>query len=366
LSVAPSPLKAWLETHLQAAWLRRGLWAWVMWIPSQFYAALVRLRRWSYKKAFFKSERLPVPVVVVGNWVVGGAGKTPTLLALIELLRQRGYTPGVISRGYGREKLHGAVVDVQADTSASSCGDEPLLIYLRSKVPVVVGCDRIAAGQHLLQQHPEVNVILSDDGLQHWRLQRDVEVLVWDERGVGNGFVLPAGLLREPLPLLGLKAKATMSGLSANPAGHVPQVIYNAARATTPLAGAVVQRRLRGVCSLQDWWAGRSASLAALHALRGRLIWAVAGLARPERFFDMLRAQGLSIHTLVLPDHHPYISCPWPDTASDVVVSEKDAVKLSPTSVLFIKTRVWVAPLDFEIPAQWGDAFIGHLPLLHS
>jgi tetraacyldisaccharide 4'-kinase len=370
LSVTSSPFKAWLHAHLQAAWLRRGLWAWAMWIPSQFYAVLVRVRRWLYQKGFFKAECLPVPVVVVGNWVVGGAGKTPTLLALIELLRKRGYVPGVISRGYGRETSH-QVLNVQPATPATRCGDEPLLIHLRSKVPVVVGRDRLAAGQHLLERHRDVNVILCDDGLQHWRLRRDVEVLVWDERGVGNGFVLPAGLLREPLPLQGLKATAPMSGLCAQPTGaqptaSLPMVIYNATRATTPLEGVVVQRRLRGVSLLQDWWHGGPASLAALHALRGRLVWVAAGLARPERFFDMLRAHGLSIHTLVLPDHYPYTTCPWPDTAGDVVVSEKDAVKLAPASGLFTKARVWVAPLDFELPLEWGDALMRHLPPSHS
>ncbi len=337
-----------------------------MWVPSLLLAVSVRVRRWLYQKGFLESVRLPMPVVVVGNWVVGGAGKTPTVLALIALLQKHGFRPGVISRGYGRDTSQAQVREVKANATAHDCGDEPMLIHLRAKVPVVVGRDRLAAGQYLLQQHPEVNVLVCDDGLQHLRLRRDVEVLVWDERGVGNGWVLPAGPLREPLPLWGLKSKVPKRGIQAGAHGATsgsPLVIYNAMRATTPLQGVVVQRRLRGVCSLTDWWAGHPATIPALHALRGRLVWAVAGLARPERFFEMLRAQGLSIHTLALPDHHPFTACPWPDTVSDVVVSEKDAVKLGlPSSgLIHMKARVWVAPLDFELPPEWGEAFIQHL-----
>jgi tetraacyldisaccharide 4'-kinase len=199
----------------------------------------------------------------------------------------------------------------------------------------------VDAGRQLLARHPEVDVLVSDDGLQHHRLARDVQVLVFDERGAGNGWLLPAGPLREPMP-------------PRLPAHTL--VVYNAPAASTALPGFVAARSLRGVVSLADWWQGRVASRDALIGLRGRPMLAVAGLARPGRFFDMLRAQGLTLSTLALPDHHDYAVTPWPATAPDVVVTEKDAVKLRPGRVG--ATRVWVATLDFSLGAEFDAALM--------
>ena len=310
---------------------------------AALFGALSALRRGLYRVGWLRAHKLAVPVIVVGNLVAGGAGKTPTVMAIVRLLRERGFRPGVVSRGYGRTGAD--LVDVQLDTPAARCGDEPLLLRLRTGVPVMVGRDRVAAGRELLRQHPHLDVVVSDDGLQHWQLARDVQVLVFDERGAGNGWLLPAGLLRERVPL-------------AVPPRTL--VLYNADAASTPLPGELAVRSLAGVVSLVDWWKGQAASRSALEALKGRSIVAAAGLARPQRFFDMLRASGLNIEAMALPDHHGYSELPWPTQTADVVVTEKDAVKLDPARMG--RTRVWVAALDLRTHPSFDAALLALLP----
>lgn len=304
---------------------------------------MVASRRWLYRIGWLRARRVAVPVVVVGNLIAGGAGKTPTVMAVVAALLAQGRHPGVISRGYGRSGDE--LVHVGKDTPPSACGDEPLLLHLRLGVPVAVASDRVAAANALLSRHPAVDVIVGDDGLQHLRLARDVQVLVFDDRGAGNGWLLPAGPLREPLP------------------SRVPPrtlVLYNAARASTALPGHTAHRQLAGAVSLKDWWGGIKASAEALQQLRGRPLIAAAGMAHPSRFFDMLRGAGLSVDTLPLPDHFDFASLPWPGDAADVIVTEKDAVKLRPDRLG--TTRVWVAPLDFRLDANFEQALLGLLP----
>ena len=314
--------------RLQRAWSdRRGV-ALALLPLALLFRALVALRRALYALGWLRQERLPVPVVVVGNLVAGGAGKTPTVRAIVAALQRRGHRPGIVSRGYGREQA--GVLAVEYATSAHLAGDEPLLLRRRTGVPVYVGRDRVATGRALLQAHPGVDVLVSDDGLQHLRLARDAEVMVFDERGTGNGWLLPAGPLREPLD-------------RTVPANRL--VLYNAPAPTTPLPGFLATRCLSGALALADWWAGASPDPGVLAALRGRPIVAAAGLARPERFFEMLRAQGLDVLALPLPDHFDFASLPWPADAADVIVTEKDAVKLAAERAG--TARVWVAALDF-------------------
>lgn len=307
------------------------------------FAALASLRRGLFRIGVLRIRAMQVPVVVVGNLIAGGAGKTPVVIALVETLRSRGYTPGVVSRGYGAEAA--GVLEVTRATRAVECGDEPLLVHLRTGAPVVVGRDRVAASRHLLRRHPTVDVLVSDDGLQHLRLGRDAQVLVFDERGVGNGWLLPAGPLREPLPR-GVPPRSL--------------VVYNATTASTPLRGTLARRSLGGAVALGDWWQGRPATHVALDALRGRPLLAAAGVARPERFFTMLRERGLAITALPLPDHDAYVTLPWPADAADVIVTEKDAIKLD--TVRMGKTRIWVAPLDFALDAAFDAALLELLP----
>jgi len=287
-----------------------------------------------------------VPVLVVGNLVAGGAGKTPAVIALVGLLRRQGWTPGVVSRGHGRQG--GAVRAVTRGSRAAEVGDEPLLIRLRTGAPVVVGADRAAAARTLCAAHPAVDILVADDGLQHHRLKRDMALLVFDERGAGNGLRLPAGPLRQALP-------------SRVPADSL--VLYSAGRPSTALPGLTGVRRLTAVLPLDAWWQGQTADTAAeadagWSALRGRRLLAAAGLARPEPFFLMLEARGLQIDRLPLADHHRFSPLPWPAGTSDVIVTEKDAVKLPPGSVG--TTRVWVAGLDFQ-PEPAFDAALRRL-----
>jgi tetraacyldisaccharide 4'-kinase len=330
-------------TRLQQAWLTRGRLATVLLPLSWLFGAIVVVRRALYRRGWWRSERIDVPVLVVGNLIAGGAGKTPTTLALVGLLRREGWRPGVVSRGHGR--LSRGLVDVERHTPASRAGDEPLLLRLRGDVPVCVGADRAAAARALRAQHPQVDIVICDDGLQHLRLARDAQVLVFDERGAGNGWLQPAGPLREPMP-------------NSVPAGSV--VLYNAKRASTALPGHLAQRGLAGVVALEEWWRGATPTPNSIDALRGRPLLAVAGLARPQRFFAMLREQGLDIVEHPLPDHHDYATVAWPTGTTDVVLTEKDAVKIRPERAAGV--RIWVAALDFSFGAAFERALLALLP----
>jgi tetraacyldisaccharide 4'-kinase len=330
---AQTPARERLEAALTAAWLRRGPLACALWPVSLVYRAVIALRRLAYRLRLAGSVRLDRPVVVVGNRIAGGAGKTPTVMALLAHLQAQGWRPGVISRGHGRAAR--GLVAVTAGTPPRACGDEPLLIRLRSGAPTVVGADRVAAARALLVAYPEVDVLVSDDGLQHLRLHRDVEVVVFDARGAGNGWLLPAGPLREPLN--------TPSGAATS------LLLYNAASPSTALSGFAARRGLGGAVALGEWWRGEPATADCLAALRDRPLLACAGIAQPQAFFSLLRAHGLSIETQALADHADFTALPWPAEAPDVIVTEKDAVKL-PIERLSREraaTRVWVAPLDF-------------------
>lgn len=331
-----------LAERLQRDWWRPGLTPLTaaLWPLSLLYRAGAALDR-RHQQAAAQGVRLPTPVLVVGNLIVGGAGKTPTVIALAQRLREAGFTPGVVSRGYGRadETLRA----VTRDSSAAEVGDEPLLMHLRSGAPVWVGRDRVAAARALCEAHPEVDLLLSDDGLQHRRLPRAAELVLFDDRGAGNGHLLPAGPLREPLP--------------AQWPAHT-LALFNAARPPVALPGHLARRRLAGATLLEDWWQGAAPRLERLHALRGRTVPAAAGMAHPQRFFDMLRAEGLQVQGQPLPDHHDFAALPWDPRTADVLVTEKDAVKLRPGRAG--STRVWVVTLDFDLP----DELVGRLASL--
>lgn len=321
--------------------------AWQMWVLAPLagmYRALYAVHRaWAIRThaPWTPAQGRDVPTVVVGNWVVGGAGKTPTTLALLRHLQKQGWTPGVISRGFGSEVS--AVTLVRADTSvAHEVGDEPLLMARTAQVPVAVGRDRCAARRHLLEQHAEVDIVVADDGLQHHRLSRDLQVVVVDERGAGNGWCLPAGPLREPIP----------TQLPPN-----TWVLYSGGEPTLALPGYRGQRRLTCVQSLQDWQAGAAPGAdGGWGALQGLTLHAAAGIAVPQRFFDLLEARGLNLAaTYALPDHDAWTHAPWPTGTADAVITEKDAVKLlaRPHAGPQSETRVWVARLDLHLPPEF-------------
>ena len=306
---------------LPLSWIYRLLWAW---------------HRGARARAGRPGEVPAVPVVVVGNLIVGGAGKTPAVIAIVTALARHGWHPGVISRGYGRASQ--GLCEVGDGSTPEDCGDEPILIRRGARAPVVVGRNRPHAAKWLCARHPEVDVIVSDDGLQHLALHRDVEVIVFDARGIGNGALLPAGPLREPFGL-------------PRPAGE-PLVLYTSGQSSTPLAGHLAHRDLAGAMPLSDWLAGRRESMRPLEALRDRPWLAVAGVAHPAAFFDALEARGLRIDRMPLPDHHRFDALPWPKGTAAVLLTEKDAVKLRGRDTG--ETQVWVVGLDFQLP----DAFV--------
>ena len=328
---------------LMRAWEERGLASTALLPLAWAYGAVTAIRRGLYRHGGLASTRLPVPVVVVGNLVAGGAGKTPAVLAVVTLLERHGWHPGVVSRGYGR--TGDAVLAVQPNSDAAEAGDEPLLLRRRAGVPVFVGRHRVAAAQALLLAHPEVDIVVADDGLQHLAMQRDVQIIVFDERGAGNGRLLPAGPLRER-PGLPTDARTL--------------VLYNAEAATTPLPGYTSTRRLAGIVSLAGWWRGEAATQAALQGLCGRPVAAASALARPGRFFAMLSAAGVRGPTYTLPDHDAYATLPWPSDCADVIVTEKDAVKLRPERPM--SADVWVATLDFAPEPAFEAALLRALP----
>jgi len=326
-------LTAGLEALLSRLWWqpRRGIGAWLLWPLSGIYRALLALHRSGQAPA----QALPVPVLVVGNLVVGGAGKTPAVITMVQALQAAGHHPGVISRGHGRRA--DTVRGVHPDDRPQDVGDEPLLISRRCQVPVWVGRQRVQAARALCHAHPQVDVLVSDDGLQHGALRRQAELVVFDERGAGNGMLLPAGPLREPLPQ------------------HLPplsRVLYTAGQRSTALPGALAARSVACAWPLAAWAAGagaaRETSAQPLSALRGWPLLAVAGIAAPEKFFAMLQAAGLTIDRLPLPDHHTYPTLPWPAGTRDVITTEKDAVKLLAHDLA--ATAVWVVPLDLRLP----------------
>ncbi len=286
-------------------WTRRGLWAWSMWPISIAFGLLTGLRRWLYQNDWLKSEQVDALVVIVGNVLVGGVGKTPIVIALAQHLRQLGWIVGVVSRGYGR--TGDDCREVQADSAPAALGDEPVLIHRRAGVPVFVAPRRADAARALLATYPSTNIILCDDGLQHYGLRRDVEICVFDDRGIGNGWLLPAGPLREPWP----RAVDLVLHTGTQPA-------FEGFRASRTLADHALRVD------------GSHVALAALKHPDALPLRAVAAVARPEQFFAMLRSVGLHVAEAVgLPDHDSFHRWdPLADRGFTVLCTEKDALKL--------------------------------------
>lgn len=318
---------------LTKAWNGQGGWgtalAFALRPVSWFFGLLVSLRRSAYARGLIQPIQLPVPVIVVGNVMVGGVGKTPVTMALVQHLTAQGVRVGVLSRGYGRTLSKGSdICHVTMDSTADEVGDEPLLIARTCKIPVVVGANRAAAGQALLATHPDVQVLVCDDGMQHWQLARDLELCVFDERGTGNGQLLPAGPLREPWPRIVVNPK-------------VPCLVVKTA-GTAATGEYAVQRQLAYFAQQAD---GHSRPL---QSWGDTPVQALAGIAKPEVFFSMLRAHGVNLtHTRALPDHATMDDLQIDTRQGDVMCTEKDAVKLWATC-----PEAWAVPLLTTLPPE--------------
>jgi tetraacyldisaccharide 4'-kinase len=295
---------------------------------SAVYGALSALRRGLYAAHVLRRRRVTVPVIVVGNLTAGGTGKTPLVIALVEALRARGWKPGVISRGYGGSTEQTRRVDASCDPAL--VGDEARLIFDTTQAPVCVGRDRVAAARELIAS-ATVDVLIADDGLQHYRLARDVEICVIDGlRRFGNARLLPAGPLREPL-------------------SRIDAVDFRVCNGGIPQAGETLMT-LAGdlLVSLHD-----ARQRQPLGALRGQRAHAVAGIGNPARFFALLRAAGVDVIEHAFGDHHRFAAHDFAfDDALPVIMTAKDAVKCR----AFATPRDWYLPVRAQLPAEFFDA----------
>ena len=308
-------------------WQQRG---WLNWLLLPL-SGLARLW-WAWRRWTTQPQTIDAVVVVVGNLWPGGTGKTPIVMALVEGLQQRGWQVGVISRGHGRAQASTRLVD--ASSSAADVGDEPLLIHTKTQVPVAVGRSRVDAARLLCRQHPQLQVLVCDDGLQHLPLAHDLSLVVMDERGLGNGWMLPAGPLREPWPRA--------------PRARVREWVLSHGAPTTQ-AHVPIHRQLAPFAVNAE---GHHMPLDQL-ARQARA--AVCGIAKPMAFFHALHTAGFELtHTEVHPDHHPFINWSpqaWP--AHQWVCTEKDALKIWPAH-----PQVWAVPLVCDLPADFWPGFV--------
>ncbi|QIB67365.1 tetraacyldisaccharide 4'-kinase [Kineobactrum salinum] len=317
------------EPALLRAWYRSAPWLWLLRPLELLFRGVSWMRRRAYRCGLLSVYRAAVPVVVVGNITVGGTGKTPVVIALVEALQARGLRPGVISRGYGAAR--GAVFPhrVGADSSARDCGDEPLLIHLRTGAPCVVSPNRVAALRMLLAD-TTVDLVLSDDGLQHYALGRDFEIALMDaSRQLGNGFCLPAGPLREPRARLN-------------------EVDYLLCRGSDDPRHGVIYESQGLVRVIEE----TNAAPAAIPA-PGSAIHAITGIGQPQQFFASLEAAGFSLSPRVLPDHHPFSAADFAGLDDKpIIMTEKDAVKCRG----FATPQMWFLKISARVPAPLLEA----------
>ncbi len=312
-------VKAWYQGH----------WALVFFKPlSLLYRAITSVRRWAYQKGYLASQRFNLPVIVVGNITVGGTGKTPLTLAIVEFLKQQGYRPAIVSRGYGGQTEYPAQVTI--NSTAQQVGDEPLLMFLQSQVPVVVAPKRAQAVAYV-QAKQLADVVICDDGLQHYALARDIEIAVMDgARGLGNGKLLPEGALREAPSRL----------------NSVDFIVVNGQGYTHPQAFKMSLKP-------SEWqMVGDFANKEPPKPTQ--TIHAVAGIGNPERFFTLLEVQGFTVIKHAFADHHQFTSQDL-DFGDELVIvmTAKDAVKCQS----FANDKMWQVP----VVAQLSDEFYKQL-----
>jgi len=341
-----------LAVRLHILWQRKGLVSALL-LPFSWLTRLaIALRQYHYRRHPEKVGHSRHPVVVVGNLYVGGTGKTPVVIALTQAMQERGWRPGIISRGYGA-RVGDLALAGQGNLDPTRFGDEPVLIAAATGVPLAVHPQRILALRELEQSFPEVDLVIADDGLQHLGLGRDIEIVVQDERGLGNGRILPAGPLREPpAKLAEVDFLITNLGSYQRSNRPTPAPLHTHARELAMRLRPAEVTHLISKTSL-EWaqWQTRYSGVS---------VSAVAGIGHPERFFSMLNAAGLQLdHTLALPDHYPYERSPFNGIPSDIIlITAKDAVKCA----RFAEDRLWVVRPAIEFSDNtWLDDLHGSL-----
>ncbi|MCL1136992.1 tetraacyldisaccharide 4'-kinase [Shewanella pneumatophori] len=326
-----------MQSWVNKLWYQGHPLRFVLWPLSLLFTLITSVRRQLFKLGVKQATKLPVPVIIVGNITVGGSGKTPMVIYLIELLRKQGYHPGVISRGYGVE-IDGVRAVIAGD-SATDVGDEPAMIVARTQVPMVVGAKRVAAAEKLLADF-DVDIIISDDGLQHYQLARDIELVILDgERRLGNGMLLPAGPLREGAWRL----------------NHVDHVIVNGGAATAnEQAMALAPASWQPVSVNHD---GKGAP-----TINDSLV-AIAGIGNPQRFFDSLHSQGYQVtQSQAFDDHSTYSETVLDELATGrlLVMTEKDAVKCRD----FAKDNWWYLAVDAKLSSSFDKQLLAKIDRL--
>ncbi|ALS98827.1 tetraacyldisaccharide 4'-kinase [Lacimicrobium alkaliphilum] len=315
-------------TALEKAWYQGGIWLWLLAPLALLFYLVSALRRWCYRTGLKKSHKVGATVIVVGNITVGGSGKTPLVIRLCQWLKQQGYHPGVVSRGYGG-KAPAYPYTVLPDSDAATVGDEPVLMRQHLGCPLVVDPDRVRGAAYLVEKH-HCNVILCDDGLQHYRLARDLEILVMDgERRLGNGHLLPMGPLREGKWRLSTVDFVVVNGGIAAPGEHLMSLE----------TGQLVN--LKYPSKTQP-----------LSALKKPAI-ALAGIGNPQRFFNLLRHRQVKLkETRVYADHYAFKAGDIPDDL--VLMTEKDAVKCR----AFASSQWWYLPVSAKLTEQFKQQLL--------
>jgi tetraacyldisaccharide 4'-kinase len=320
---------------IHRVWYEAAVSGWVLLPLSGVYWLILKLRALLFRYGVYRSYKAHAPVVVVGNITAGGTGKTPTVIWLVNELREKGFIPGIVSRGYGGSKS-GTSMRVDADSDSAVVGDEPVLLAQRGRCPVAVDSDRVQAAAMLVDDG--VDVIVSDDGLQHLRLRRDFEICVIDgERGLGNCRLLPAGPLRE----------------SPNRLAGVDQVLVNG---STDMSNAITFE-LRATHAVR-----LNGSLARpLQGFKDTTVHAVAGIGNPQRFFDLLRGFGIQVIEHSFPDHAAITQAALQfGDDFEVFMTEKDAVKLGRK----LPDRYWSVPVDLIMDETKSNALLERIAVL--
>ena len=360
-----------MEAWLTREWQRNSLWQIFLRPVSWLFRLLVALRRRAYQFNLLKSSSVGVPVIIVGNISVGGTGKTPLVLALVETLSKQGMHCGIVTRGYHRRADVSSDIPIHITPDlllGTVVSDEAALLARRAGVPVYASANRVEAAEALLRSHAEVDVIISDDGLQHYALRRDIEICVIDgARGLGNGALLPAGPLREPASRLNAVDAIVVNGNTIHPAikpdrrgrewpqGPIGRTVASPARQSRPQFAMTLANET--FINLQsDRRLDMSEARAAFH---GKRIHALAGIGNPQRFFSQLAALGLEPDTTQpFPDHHDYRAADFSGVdAGIILMTEKDAVKC----MAFADERMWFMRVDAVLPPDFAEFILNKL-----
>ncbi|MGI0116574.1 tetraacyldisaccharide 4'-kinase [Zooshikella sp. RANM57] len=322
-----------IKQHITQAWYQGSKWLCLLYPLSYLFKCIARQRRKSFLSK--PPPALSKPVIVVGNIAVGGTGKTPVVAAIVQKLQQQGLQVGIISRGYGGSGTQ-YPLDVNEQSSALICGDEPLMLRQMTKVPVIVDPHRYQAAQYLIQQYA-VDIIVADDGLQHYRLPRDIEVVVIDgQRGMGNGYCLPMGPLREPVERL----------------HSVDFVICNGAylpEKKLPVVACEMQLHPVRIYNL------KTGEVSNISQWQGKTVEAVAGIGNPHRFFNTLAGLGIKPKAHVFADHYQYqVEDLIFDSDHPIIMTTKDAVKCH----AFASERFWCLAVEAELPEVFWTSLL--------